>query len=351
MHFRVAVFLVCIASINAFADENQFSAGFIAITPTAQTPPMGVWYPSTDAETAGKLGPFRPTWAWGGETANGIFPVIVLSHGHTGRYRNHRQTAATLARNGYIVVAPEHLRDRQMISIQKTIPVVTARAEELKLALSTVKRHPLIGKIANENRIGLVGYSLGTMTALYASGTTPQMARFTQHCKLHNQADPNFCGGGWMSIFLSMIQNTLSWLKENDILKPRTNEIDTTNEFLPMESPLAADAIALIAPVGVAFDKKELQAQTAAIALFRLGDDAELRYPYHAEYLHNSLGENPHVYRVYNGVHHYAFISPFPQWLLEEEDIPVALDPQGFERADFIHDINNDIVNFFQQNL
>lgn len=294
------------------------------------------------------LGPFRPTWAWGGDTADGVFPVIVLSHGHTGRYRNHRQTAAALARNGYVVAAPDHLSDGQMASKAKMISVVGVRVDELERALSAVNAHPLIGKIADTKRIGAVGYSLGTMTVLYAAGATPEMLRFDRHCEAHHREDANFCGGGWTASFFATMRRALSWLKEKGILKPKTEDrAVATKEFPARKVPINFSALALVAPVGTPFSAEALRRQNADIALFRLGDDEQLRHPYHAEHLHKLLGGKAPVYKTFDGVHHHAFISPFPQWLLAVEDIPVAVDPEGFDRAGFIRRINTDIVDFF----
>ena len=38
--------------------------------------------------------------------------------------------------------------------------------------------------------------------------------------------------------------------------------------------------------------------------------------------------------------HHYGFIAPFPQWLTYKEDIPVAKDPEGFDRSAFLRAVN-----------
>jgi hypothetical protein len=46
-------------------------------------------------------------------------------------------------------------------------------------------------------------------------------------------------------------------------------------------------------------------------------------------------------------VHHFAFIAPFPKWLTDSENIPVAKDPEGFDRQAFIDNVNQDIVGFF----
>ncbi len=345
--------LVC---AQASAAGQKFSAGFIAVPGAAQAPAMGVWYPSSSVETPGKLGPFDATWAWDGVAADGVFAVVVLSHGNGGRYRNHRDTAATLARNGYIVVAPDHA---QMSSPRKVIAAVTHRAGELKTVLSAVRAHPIVGEISHPNRAGAIGFSLGTMTALYAGGTTPQMKLFRQHCKQNFEEDNNFCGNTWRQVFFARVRATLAWLQEKGILKPREENSGppdpNTPEFAPLETPVQFSAIALVAPVGVPFSADAVQQQNTKLALFRLGDDQQLRYPYHAEYLHTALGKQRHLYKTFDGVHHNAFISPFPKWLLaeleEEGDIEVALDPPNFDRAEFIHEINSDIVDFFNRHL
>ena len=343
-----AIFLLTAAG----ADEKPFNAGFIAVPSTSETPPIGIWYPSTSIETAGELGPFRVVLAWGGEVAGGRFPVIVLSHGRGGRYRNHWQTAAGLAQNGYIVAAPDHLPDREMTSLREIVPVVTRRIEELKLTLSAVANHPVLAPVAATDRIGAVGYSLGTMTALYAAGATPRITRFRAHCEANHRQDAELCGGGWAASFLGIVKSVLRYLREKGILKPRDKKPRAGQiEFADIDKPMDFTAIALIAPVGVPFSAEDVRRIPARIALFRLGDDAQLRYPYHAEYLRRILSAKNPVHKNFPGVHHNAFISPFPKWLVEQEDIPVAKDPEGFDRAGFIREINADIVRFFQNHL
>ena len=337
----VALLGACLTTV-ADADEPPFNAGFVAVPPSQQTPPFGIWYPSISRETAGKLGPFRPTWAWQGDAADGTFAVVIFSHGHTGRYRNHRQTAATLARNGYIVVAPDHLHDRRLTAKQKMPAMVERRGDELKLALSAVAAHPVVAPAVAPNRVGAVGYSLGTLTALYTAGVTPNLARMREHCQANRNQDPGFCGVTAPLGLQRVIQFALSRL--------RAIADDAPTEFVAIEAPIKFDAIALVAPIGVPFPAAELRRNIAPVALFRLGQDEQLRHPHHAEYMHPLLPDNP-VYKTFADAHHYAFISPFPQWLLDEEDIPVAVDPEGFDRPQFISAINGDIVAFLNRHL
>ena len=47
--------------------------------------------------------------------------------------------------------------------------------------------------------------------------------------------------------------------------------------------------------------------------------------------------------------HHYAFIAPFADRVKSKENIPVAVDPEGFDRRSFIKRVNSFIVKFFKQ--
>jgi len=346
-------------SLCATVQAAEYTAGFLQVEESEDAPEVGIWYPSVDDEVEGKLGPFRPVLAWDGAAAEGVFPVIVMSHGNGGKYRNHRETAALLARRGYIVVAPNHPLDRTM-SARNMAEVMGKRAMELKTALDILAAHPQLGEHADMARTGALGYSLGTATALFAGGATPQMSLMREHCEAHREDDEAFCGGSkWAAYFVNAARSALAYLAEKGILNPETQERSRQEreqrrereEFAPLDEPVDFRAVALVAPIGAVFSAERLSALSGDIAIFRLNDDTELKSPYHAEHLRDSLGGKVSLYQEFPGVHHYAFISPFPQWLLEEEDIPVAIDPEGFDRRDFIRGINIDIADFFDSSL
>jgi esterase/lipase len=321
---------------SAFA-QSEYSAGFIEISKTSGVGiEMGLWYPSNEKEVLRKWGPFRPEFAWEGNPVSGTFPIIVLSHGITGRYRNHRDTAATLARSGYVVVVPQHTQDL-WVRTNRIVSAIEHRVDELEKAIQVVIAHESIGKIVDTNRIGAIGYSLGTLTVLKAGGSRPSIVRYNNHCEKHGSVDTNFCTETpWWHKFVL-------WFKDTDL--------SVNDEFGPAKASFEFKAIALVAPIGAVFSDKEISKIKFKVANYRLENDDEVKYPFHAEYLSKLLEKNNLEYNVYKGVHHYAFISPFPAWLLEEEYIPVAIDPKGFDRESFLKDINEDIVSFFQRNM
>ena len=349
------ILLVVVAGQLASAQE-RYNAGFMIIEEAGGLDEsgleLGVWYPSFAEEFEQEWGPFRPKWAWEGEPAAGQYPIILLSHGVMGRYRNHRGTAAELARAGYVVIAPQHSNDQLLKKGRQLFPVINIRIDELSHTLEVAESDATIKQIMDDDNIGALGYSLGGLTVLATSGITPSMQQFITHCSNNAAKDPACSGPGpwWkktLTWFKGIIRVTIRGIVKIIGKRTPTNNRKFSPEFEPLESPVPFKAIAVVAPAAVIFTAEKIQKSNADIAIYRLGDDNVLKFPFHAEHLHKSLGTREHIYKVYEGVHHYAFISPFPEWLLKEIDFPGSRDPEGFDRREFLLEINKDIVDFF----
>jgi len=234
------------------------------------------------------------------------------------------------------VVAPQHTQDL-WVGTSRTVSALEHRVGELFKAIQVVRSHETIGNLVEGNRLGAIGYSLGALTVLKAEGSQPSYIHYNAHCKKHGAVDENFC------TVIPWWQRVLLWFKKSDL--------SIKDEFSRTRSTLEFQAMALIAPVGAIFAENEISQITTQTAIYRLEEDEQVKYPFHAEYIYNLLKRSNREYKVFKGVHHYAFIPPFPAWLLEEEYIPVAIDPEGFNRANFLREINADIINFFQKNL
>jgi predicted dienelactone hydrolase len=343
--FTLLLFFICTFANSVLAGQD-YSVGFRQIK--AQTEngfSGGVWYPSVDKEFVKKWGPFRPKWAWGGKPIAEKRPTVLLSHGVTGRYRNHRDTAETLARHGYIVIIPQHTKD-QWVGTDKTVAVVEHRIAEFSRTLKDFAlAEPDIAKLIDKQNIGAIGYSLGGLTVLGSSGAIPNTQYVVEHCLKNEQLDGDFCLGD-----VSWLEKIWLWFVGTDIVHWYYETGLTDKEVVTqIESPIQFKAIALVAPVAAAYYPKEIKKINSKLALFRLETDQINRFPFHVDYIHRSLGEREHFYKVYSDAHHFAFISPFPEWLLKEEYIPVAIDPEGFDRKAFLQEINNDILGFFEE--
>lgn len=320
--------------------QPEYSVGFRGIeSETKNGFSGGVWYPSSDKEFEKQWGPFNPTWAWDGMPAVGKHPVILFSHGVRGHYRNHRDTAATLAKRGYVVIAPQHRMDK-WVGTRKTVAAVEYRIAEFSRTLNAfTKAEPDIAKIIDEKNIGAIGYSLGGLTVLGSSGESPSFQYADEHCKQNQKADPAFCldVSRWMRIRLWFAgTNLVHWLYRTKLINKAV--IDQ------VEPPIRFKAIALVAPVAAAYYPKQIQNIKAKMAVFRLKADRITRFPFHADYIHRSLKEKEHIYKTYDDAHHFAFISPF------HEHFHVGT-TKRFDRKGFLQKINTEILGFFQKEI
>ena len=181
---HLILFLLSCLTLGSAIADNQYSMGFRIIEATQGNGLSGgVWYPSIDKEFIKKWGPFRPSWAWNGKPAIGQSPLIIFSHGVMGRYRNHRDTASVLARNGYVVMIPQHTKD-QWVRTDKTVAAIENRIAEFSRTLDSFsKAEPEIATIIHKQCVGAIGYSLGGLTVLGASGVIPDNRYAKEHCR------------------------------------------------------------------------------------------------------------------------------------------------------------------------
>ena len=291
---------------------------------------FGVWYPTDEKPQSMRLGPFEVNYAKNAAPAKGAMPIVVLSHGVHGYYRNHHLTAATLAQHNFVVIAPQHQDNNRPIT------AINKRANDIKQAIAALQQHEEIKNISDFNNINAVGYSLGGASALIAAGASGNFESFKIHCAKNYEKDKNACAGfpWWARMFLQ--------IKSAYFPNPHTVVLNPAADVVPFQK------IALVAPVGQGIDAPSLTTIRAETLIFQIADDSELRAPYHAQYLNAHLAaDKTRLILIENG-HHYAFIAPFPEWLIKEEHIPGAIDPPGFNRMQFINQINEKILSFLK---
>jgi predicted dienelactone hydrolase len=103
-----------------------------------------------------------------------VYPLVVLSHG----YGNHPEwlswIAEALAARGYVVAAPRH-RDPPYVGAQSLIEPVVYRALDQAVvargvAQALARKPTGAAPLADPRRLAVVGYSMGGLGALRASG-------------------------------------------------------------------------------------------------------------------------------------------------------------------------------------
>lgn len=333
MRFLVAVILTMLTWESAQAAERHNVGIRRIMTEVAGVEvPIRIFYPTREEATETKFGPWELLAAKNSASASGRFPLIAISHGLSGNDWNHHLLASNLVKAGFVVAAVQHPDDLLRIGLPE---IAVLRPRELSAAIDAVLKDDRFGSNIDEKNIGAFGFSLGGFTVLAAAGGRIDYAKIAQHCS-NAENDPEFCIGEEGGEPLSM------WLRARRLVYS-IPEADLTQDVLDPR----IDAVVVAAPVGLLFN--DMSRVQMSVLLFRAGADQSLRFPYHAENVHNLL-PNEHTYQVFDGLHHYAFLSPFPEKIADQVGEP-AQDPDGFDRAGFLAETNQTIVEFFRQKL
>jgi predicted dienelactone hydrolase len=150
-----------------------------------------VWYPSAAPNTAFAYSPdISSSLAKDGQplTGCGTFPLVIFSHGLLGCGDQSIFFTETLARYGYVVVAPDH-QDALLCSVDGKISLFPSateppildpqtwtdtsyvqRKDGIETTLNWVLQDDQLKPLIDVNEIGIAGHSLGGYTALAMVG-------------------------------------------------------------------------------------------------------------------------------------------------------------------------------------
>lgn len=187
-----ALLLTCLTTF-ALADERP--VGFQSSTLTDPSHDRAleivVWYPGATAAAKQMIGDDvvfvgAPAVRDAAPVA-GKHPLVVLSHGYRGNWSNQIWLASALAQKGYIVAAVNHPGTTTHNLSSQAAAQLWLRPDDLRRVIDGVMAQPeKFGAVAND-RIAVVGHSLGGWTALEVAGARFDPERFAQDCKTHPQ--------------------------------------------------------------------------------------------------------------------------------------------------------------------
>ncbi len=295
---------------------------------------IGLWYPSEAKEIATRLGPFDVEIAQDAPVANGYFQPILMSHGNSGRFRNHHLTAKALANAGFIVVAPDHTVDH-LIGGSEVYQAINWRITELSHALEAILQIEAFRNVIDLSQIHGLGYSLGTLTVMAAAGAGIDGPAADKHC-LKNK-DPNFCDTP--SLFLRW---KLKWLRD---VSPPDLVRKIPNVYFSL--PIINGDVVLVAPLGQGLKINENLFQARKVLVLGFENDKINVPKYHANKVAEIIPRNVlYNFIMHPMAHHSAFIAPFAKRVTDKEYISAAQDPPGFDRSTFLDVLNSEIVDF-----
>ncbi len=182
--------LACLGS-SALADDNPIGFKTTTLLDANNNRPLqlAVWYPATTTASPVLIADdevFTGALAVpGAPPAGGEHPLVVVSHGYGGNWRNQAWLASALAHQGYIVAAVNHpgttSKDRRPAAAAQ----LWQRPADLSRAIDAVLAQPTrYGAVAN-HQIAAVGHSLGGWTVMEIAGARFDPDLFNRDCAEH----------------------------------------------------------------------------------------------------------------------------------------------------------------------
>lgn len=315
------------------AAEPKFHAGMTRLTVEAAEPFEAlVWYPTAAAESSFQVGPYAVAAARDAPVAAGpTFAVVVLSHGRRGNPLGHRELAAALARDGFIVVAPTHIGDSSVPAPPRPQRQVLAdRPQQARAALERVLADPRFATRADATRIAAVGFSAGGYTALVLAGARPSLSVAMAYCRTHPQ-DEAACGPA---------------ASNAGTAAPAPGRGDASN--LPTVDDGRIKALVLMDPLAILFDRDGLAPVRMPTLIVRPEDDSYLRSAGNALALVGALPAPPQQIVVPG--RHFIFLDPCPAPLAETAPL-LCQDAPGIDRAAIHRRLEAEISAFLRSAL
>ncbi len=143
-----------------------------------------VFFPAPVPPVTTRLGPYDVLALPDAPPAPGRFPLILISHGSRGSMLSHHALASHLALNGVVVAALSHEGDnfRDASGLGKTSSAYSRARHVSRLLTATLNGSH--GQRIDQQRIGIIGYSAGSITAMMLAGASPDFGRLEAYCKI-----------------------------------------------------------------------------------------------------------------------------------------------------------------------
>jgi predicted dienelactone hydrolase len=177
----------------ALADENPvgFQSSTLPDSQNDRSLEMVVWYPSATTAATQMFGDdvvfVGASAVRDAPPAAGKHPLLVLSHGYRGNWSNQIWLASALAQRGYIVAAINHPGTTTHDRSPQAAAQLWQRPVDVRRAIDSVMAQPEKIGLVDNDRIAVVGHSLGGWTALEIAGARFDPDRFAHDCKAHPQ--------------------------------------------------------------------------------------------------------------------------------------------------------------------
>ncbi len=299
---------------------------FIDIPADSTAPAMkgAVWYPCALSPQPVKIGETsRIFGAHDCPIVGRDLPLIVVSHGRTGWFGGHHDTAAALADAGFIVAAIDHPGDNSTDQSRvDDLSVLIGRPADMKRLIDFMLTGWSGASALDPERVGFFGFSMGGYTGLVVVGANPDFSKDLPGCQ---RSDFRAC-----------------------------EQIRVGNNNLlgaPVHDPRVSAAVIVDPGPSIFFPAENLKSVNVPIQLW--SSDPKLSAGYFsgccAIGINQRLPSKPDYHLASNAIH-FSFLAPCtPE---EKQALPrICTDAPGFDRAAFHREFNAEVLSFFRKHL
>jgi predicted dienelactone hydrolase len=224
---------MCIISIfllSILITTTANAAGAIGFREIELPDPVGdrslhiaMWYPTRDDAPTTPNGENRVFYGvpstGNAEPIAEPHPLVLLSHGYGGSWRNLGWLAGELVRQGYVVAAPDHPGTTTFNRSAGEAAKLWERPHDLSRVIDALTADDALAGRIQQDRIAAIGHSLGGWTVAALAGARFDIDRFIADCKAH--ASPRACG---LSAELGIVPSNKGKL-DTDLADPRIGAI------------------------------------------------------------------------------------------------------------------------------
>ena len=184
---------------------------------------ISIWYPTGDDGPVVPVGENRVFYGVpaikDAKLIGDMHPLVVLSHGYGGSWRNLNWLAGELVHQGYVVAAPDHPGTTTFDKTPAQAAKLWERPQDLSRVIDALTKDPSLAGAIEPTRIAAIGHSLGGWTVAALGGGRFSTDRFAQDCKTHSS--PRACD---LSAELGIVQGAESKL-DGDLSDKRIGAI------------------------------------------------------------------------------------------------------------------------------
>ena len=318
--------------------------------------PVALFYPSKSPAKMMRLGPYAPVLAFNGVPELPLKGAILLSHGSGGSQLAHYNLAIQLAKNGYLVAAPQHPGDNwDDRSLVLSDDYFSERPRQLSRLLDALLIDSYWSAHIVGLKIGALGHSAGGFSVLALAGGMADRQQMLHHCATTID-DQLFCQLGGDPHGLAKVTGFEANEAERvagsasagaSVINTTLTDADADAIDFDVRDP-RIHAVFAMAPIGLAFAPASLKRLDVPLHIVTAQKDTVLTPKYHGNWLRARLPQA--VFEEVANAGHFAFMAP-PLIQLNSDAGDPGEDPPGFDRANYLLRLEQQVVRFFDSVL